>query len=154
MSKRRRTDLRRGVTLVEVLATMSMLLVIAIAAVGMLGRVTKIGLESKQADQVRANIARLAGQLREDVHVAEQVNLDGDGSSIELVTAKRTIRYRCDAPSLGIGRQAEEGKQTSREWFGLGDHLQPRFDVDNDQVRLELSPAGSRHRWIIEATRP
>ncbi len=79
-SDKRYQSRRIGFTLIEVMGTLSVLLAIALAGAGMLGRVTRIGLERKKADQARVDIARLAAEFRADVHATDEIDL-GDRAS-------------------------------------------------------------------------
>ena len=145
---------RDGFTLIEVLGTLSVLLAIALAGTSMLATVTKIGLANKQANQARADIARLAAMFRTDVHAAEMAETSADGQALDLSVDGEMIRYQIDEPSRRIVRKRiEANKQGPLEWFRISDHCQPAFAVGDRQITLRLTTQDARHPWIIQGVR-
>ncbi len=146
---------RQAITLIEVLGTMSVLLVIAVAGVSMLGSVTKIGLENKHANQVRVDIARLAAKFRNDVDAADMANVNQSGQLLELLIGDDTVRYRIDLESRRIERMTiDSGQQGAPDWFRITANCRPEFSVDDGIATLRLTAKDARHPWIIEVVSP
>jgi prepilin-type N-terminal cleavage/methylation domain-containing protein len=144
-----------GVTLIELMCTLTVLLSIALAGTSMLGKVTGIGLECKKADQARTDIARLSAKLRVDVHQSEQAVLGDAGRSIELTVADQITRYQFHPDTRTIIRRtSKSGESKSIESYSLTPRCRPQFDVQDRQVVLRLTAPEDRTPWIIEAVRP
>ena len=145
---------RLGFTLIEVIGTLSVLLAIALAGVGMLGSVTRIGLERKQADQARVDMARLATKFRADVHEADEIGLDDRGQWIDLTIGDQVVRYQFHSDSqVIVRRRTDLNERSPIDSFGMTERCRPGFDVQDRQVILRLTAEDARNPWIIEAVR-
>jgi prepilin-type N-terminal cleavage/methylation domain-containing protein len=145
---------RGGYTLIEVLATLSILLLIAITAVSMLNTVTALGLSGKQNAQQRVDVGRLAARFRADIYRSDDINLDNENHTIDLSTAGGLVRYRCQFNPTAVTRERVEptgGKSFER--FPLTTRCEPTFSTAGNLVVLRLTPADARIPWVIEATR-
>jgi hypothetical protein len=150
----RRKVNRRATTLVEILGTLSVLLVLGVAAAGMLGAITEIGVRANTAKQSRGSARRLADVIRRDVHDAGRVNAS-NAWPLDLITGNVTIRYEWNAPTHCIRRTAKEGQtQQAVDRFQLPDHCDPRVSTSDERVTVVLWDGGQTQRpWIIEAGR-
>ncbi|MEM1070977.1 MAG: prepilin-type N-terminal cleavage/methylation domain-containing protein, partial [Planctomycetota bacterium] len=93
---------RRAVTLIETMATLALLLVIALAAVEMLGSVTEIGVRNNEAQQSNRSALRFADRLRGDVKETKQLSELEDGRGIEILRDGEMVRYTWDSDALAI----------------------------------------------------
>ncbi len=147
-----RRSKRQGFTLIEVIGTLSLLLAIALAGTSMLATVTKIGLANKQANQARADIARLAIQFRADVRNAQLDQLHEDSQAIDLSIGDQVIRYQFDPRTQVIVRKrVDSGQEPPLDFFTLTEHCFPAFAVQDRQVNLRLTEPDARNPWIIQA---
>jgi YD repeat-containing protein len=145
---------RAAITLFEVIATLSVLLVLGVSAANLLGAITDIGARTAQRQQGRASIERLAASFRRDVHNAGEVTLRDSHWPIELKTAAATIRYEWDDQASLIERRASAGEtRLAVEQFRLPDRCNARISLSQEIVTLVLSDDEQTQPWIIEASR-
>lgn len=144
---------RRATTLIEVLATLSVLLVIGVAAAGILGSITEIGAGVSRTVEGRAAVQRLANVIRRDVHRAQQLKTT-DAWPLEMTTGQTTVQYQWNGQTRCIQRSARRGDDRQAvDRFRLPDHCDPRVSANDEMVTVVLSePGKSRGRWIIEAS--
>lgn len=147
---------RRGaMTLLEVMASISVLLIIGISAASILGKVTEVGARSSSSQQWRQSAQRLSGVLRRDVRAAEEVQLDSDEALIELVSDAQAIRYLWSSESGDLIRQVQrDDLPTEFDRFKLPPDCRPTVRTSGDVVALDLKQPRQQHPWIIEAKRP
>jgi len=146
---------RRAMTLLEVMASISVLLIIGVSAASILGKVTDIGAQNSQSQQSRQSVRRLSGVLRRDVRLAQEVNLAGDNSLIELLSDGQVIRYTWSRESGDLMRQSEQdGVPMQFDRFRLPPNCRPTARATGAIVALEVKQEGQPHPWIIEALRP
>jgi type II secretory pathway component PulJ len=147
---------RRGaMTLLELMASISVLLIIGISAASILGKVTDIGARSSSSQQYRQSVQRLSGVLRRDVRGATEVNLASDEALIELVADARVIRYLWNSESGDLIRQSKrDDLPTEFDRFKLPPDCRPTVRASGDVVALDLKQQRQQHPWIIEAKRP
>ena len=155
MNNYRTSRRRTGFSIVELLATLSLLLLIAITGVSMLSTVTEIGLKNRNRTQIRLDVARLASRFRADVHTAQKVALGKQTKSIELTLNDRVVRYRFDGRIPAMIRQCQMPSQPNQfDQFGLTRQCDPEFSTKGRLVTLRLTAGDSRNPWIIQAVRP
>jgi YD repeat-containing protein len=143
---------RAATTLVEMLGTLSVLLVLGVSSARLLGAVTEVGAYSAHRKQVRASVLRLAEKFRMDVRNARHVTLSDQRWPIEMTPAGATIRYDWDRQSHAIERSANDGKKRfGVERFQLSDHCQPRASLTAKWVTLVLNEGEQSKPWVIEA---
>lgn len=154
-SRRRPTSKRRAaITLVEVLGTLSLLLILGVSAAKLLDGVTEIGARAAHRKQMRASVLRLAETFRLDVQSARNLKFNDDHWPIEMTTAGATIRYDWDRQAHAIQRSADNGqKRVGVEQFRLSDQCEPSVAVSGELVTLVLTEGERKHPWIIEAFR-
>ena len=147
---------RGGYTLVELLASLTVLLVMGMSAAKLLTTVTQIGLGANDRKASIAMIEKLSSDFRTDVGQAEAITIGQDADTIELVMDQSTIRYKFDEATRSINRSQEESQQGTKrnESYKLTDRCQPQFVSDDDLVTLRLTPEGVSNPWAIEAPRP
>jgi hypothetical protein len=140
--------------LVEVLGTLSVLLVLGVSAAGILGAITEVGVRAGSANQGRASVRRLADALRRDTHRATRVEAS-DAWPLDLITGSVTVRYQWNAPTRCIRRTVTEGQtQRAVDRFRLPDHCDPQVSTSDERVTVVLCRGGQTQRpWIIEAGR-
>jgi hypothetical protein len=147
---------RNATTLVEVVGTLSVLLVLGVSAASILGSITQVGVRSNRAMQSRASVERLAKVFRRDIHQASEINASETPLTLDLLTDSVTVRYRWHQKLGSMRRTASEGEtQLSIDTFALPDNFQPVISVTDDLVILHLNDedsAGEKgQRWVIEA---
>ncbi len=149
---------RNASTLVEVLGTLSVLLVLGVSAASILGSITQVGVRSNRATQSRASVERLARVFRQDIHRAREINASDTPLRLDLSNDSMTVRYQWHEKLSSIRRTASQGEtQLSIDTFDLPDDFQPVISVLDDLVVLRLndgdSVAEQGRRWVIEARR-
>ncbi|TWT83709.1 hypothetical protein CA13_51760 [Planctomycetes bacterium CA13] len=146
---------RRGITLIEIMATMSVLLTFGVTAAGILRSVTEIGRQGNQANQARRSAERLADRLRADVSLADEIDVESDGFPLELQSDQMRIRYEVDATHSMLRRSVFTGgdSPSSVDAFLLPKSDARVVEVDSDRVSVRLTDAGVIPAWVIEAAR-
>lgn len=150
----RRPWCRRGTTLVEVLGTLSVLLVLGVSAAGILAAITEIGVRTGAAKQGRASVQRLAEVIRRDVHDAASVE-DTDAWPLDLIDGDVSVRYQWDAQTHCIRRTVTDGQtQKGIDRFVLPQPCDPQVSTNDQMVTVMLRQGGQTQiPWIIEASR-
>lgn len=145
---------RCGTTLLEMLATLSVLLVLGVASANLLRAVTEVGSYNAHRKQVRSSVLRLAESLRLDVQNARSLAPGDESWPLVMTTAGATVKYDWDANSHAIERSRGDGdSRIGVERFQLSDHCQAKLSLTPDLVKLELNEGDQNHPWIIEAHR-
>ena len=150
---------RRGTTLIEIMATLSVLLVLGIATAKLLTSVTRIGFHANERKTSIAMIERLANDFRRDVALSQSISIDQQAESIDLVAGSMAIQYAFDAQTRTIQRTenfaaklAADKKRLER--YRLTARCQPKFVADDTLVTLQLVPKGQPNPWTIQAAKP
>lgn len=147
---------RQATTLVEVLGTLSVLLVLGVSAASILGAITQVGVQSNLATNRRASVERLAKHFRNDVHHAQELSVVEAPLTLDISIGSQTVHYEWRESSGSIWRRVSEGEtQVSIESFELSGGFQPGVSLTDDVVTLRLGDFG-RHgekQWLIEAKR-
>ncbi len=149
---------RNGTTLVEVLGTLSVLLVLGVSAASILGSITQIGVRSNRAMLSRASVERLAKVFRDDIHQAGEISVSDAPVAFALSSGPLTVRYQWNEKRFWFRRSVSEGeKQLSIETFDFSDDVRPGISVTDDLVTLRLNDEDldrkMGRRWVIEARR-
>lgn len=132
------------------MATLALLLVIALAAVEMLGSVTEIGVRNNEAQQSNRSALRFADRLRGDVKETKQLSELEDGRGIEILRDGEMVRYTWDSDALAILRVVLENESiVERDRFSFGSKLDPQFSVNEGRAVVVLKPG--EQRWVVEA---
>ncbi|MGI9474887.1 MAG: type II secretion system protein [Rubripirellula sp.] len=145
---------RRAITLIEVLTTVALLLILAVASAGILSAVTEIGQRHGKARQARTSVDRLAKIFRSDVREAEDVVIPEAEWPLELRSPRAVVRYEWDAVRQTFRRSresnADERNQVDR--FTLPEDCEPTVTASGGRVRLDLRSPQLHADWAIEAT--
>lgn len=153
---------RSGTTLLEMIATLSLLLVLATTAVRMLREVTEIGTRTSETHHARVAIERLADQVRQDARDAQDITAGASGNnsssdtSWPLVIRKHEaeIRYDFAAADHQIRRSIHEDSQTvAIDRFTLPAMCEPELKIEEDLVSISLLRSDAVS-WTIEAMKP
>lgn len=149
---------RTATTLVEVLGTLSVLLVLGVSAASILGSITQVGVTSHKAMQGRASVERLAKVFRRDVQQSSEITAATEPLTIDLTVESMTVRYRWHEDSRSITREVSEGEQQlSTDRFTFPQELRPDVSISESLAVLRLSegPVAKQtgRRWVIEASR-
>ena len=142
----------------EVLGTLSVLLVLGVSAASILGSITQIGVRSNRAMLSRASAERLAKVFRDDIHQASEISVSDAPLGFDLSTGPLTVRYRWNEKQFWLRRSVSEGeKQLSIESFDFSDDVRPGISVTDELVTLRLNDEDiaekTGRRWVIEARR-
>jgi type II secretory pathway pseudopilin PulG len=141
-------------TLIEVLGTLSVLLVVATAAAGILGTITEVGVRSSDAREARASVVRLAKLFRDDVIAASNVTQQEKGWPLELVRGDDTVKYDWEPNESSIARSVYRNEQRAViDHFRGSSRFQPRVDVSEDRVALILREGQTFLPWGVEVAR-
>jgi len=142
---------RRGYTLVEVLVTMSVLVVILSAGATTIGLLLRSEGRGAESLAVSNTLARLSDHFRRDVHAAVRAELCGTRRPEEAVRLEGPdgilVEYR--ASSDGILRQEsrspERLRKNTKAITSKEASRRSRFVLPRSQVRFHLSEDG---RWV------
>ena len=146
---------RRGMTLIEILAVISVLMAIGISAAGILGQLTDTAVDAKTAQQFRDSIRRLSVTLREDVRQAESVDIADEGRSIDLNSRSVSVTYRWDEGAAELRRQSSAASAVTRfERYPWPPGRAPLFEQQDRLVSLKLHRGPASLAWLIEAKLP
>jgi type II secretory pathway pseudopilin PulG len=155
-----RAGSRTGFTLLEMIAVMSTLLLLGIAATTMLTSVTDIGLQHRRAMEERSAVLRFAEILREDVDGSIDVIRQNEAWPLRVIRADEVVEYGWNASSRELTRVArlksDQGKTemiSSTDLFPLTGHSDPRVEIEEVRVRVVLREPGRNGAWIVEANR-
>ena len=143
---------RSAYSLIECMATLSVLMVVGMASARMFQSIAKIGLDTNENKMTRASIDRLSQVLRSDVKAAETLEVNSNGKVlIAQGQDGQTVDFKIVDETHEIQRQltASDGS-TSVDTFRLNTYCEPTFTRENDLVRLRLTPDDRRNPWIIE----
>lgn len=164
-----RKSRRSGTTLVELIALMGFLVVIATASYRSLNHLTAITYETKQANYIRGEVRRFNARLRADAELATGV--DGSDDSLTLACDRQTagvesIKYKFDKDELFVSRiTMVGGEQKSIDQFELPPKSNLSVSVQESSFRIEIDLASEKNlkadselenqglpqaNWIIE----
>ena len=155
---RHRASTRRGFTLVEMIAVLSTLLLLGIAATTMLANVADIGLQHRRAMEERSAVLRFAETFRDDVGGSIDVVLLDDAWLLRVVQPNEVVEYGWNRSSRELTRVArlrndrgEAETISSTDRFPLNDRTDPRVEIEDSRVRVVLREPGRYGDWIVEA---
>lgn len=114
---------RRGVSLVEMMATMTILTVVLGLTVALLEMLLKLNSSGRDHMAVETSIARLAHAFRRDVRDADDV------SRCEKGGTSRSLDLQIDDRSSVVEYQAFKTEIRRVEWSGLDIVKQDRFEI-------------------------
>ena len=147
-------------SLLEVVATLSVLLVVAVGATTMLGSITDIGLRYRHASEENAAVRRFADAFRGDVSDSVDVVAEDSRLRLLLVCREHVVEYRWDPSSkqlLRLVRSDSNGdvpdKLLGMDVYALTDRCQPRLVVAEDRLSVILRETENSPVWIVEALR-
>lgn len=148
---------RRGVSIIELVGTMGLLLVIGATTHRLLGNVTRASQESRMSRAGRLELERLAASVRQDGRSATSVKLGNE--MILLRSSNQQVRYQWKQGQPIILRQVlVDDKPAAVDRFKLrvGTTINASvFQKDSDQVRLSVQLSGGESanrlsRFLIE----
>lgn len=154
-------SVRYGLTLIEVLGTLAVLLVLAVSAVHILGYVTQIGVQNNDSWQDRNTVQRLAGIFRSDVRSAADVNNSDDGTwPLNLMFDEQSdqsdqeVLYDWDEKTLSLNRLVKQNNERlAFERFQFSNRFTPRLEVTDQMVTLIVKESTDTAPWRIEVSR-
>jgi len=155
----------QGFTLIEVIATLSLLLVVAVAAAGMLGSISEIGLRYRHSQEEQMAVRRLATQFRKDFMPSTKVVSDPGDWPLRLALPSKMIEYHWDASANRVvrlvrtresndapGQLTEQETLTGTEMFQLSNRCEPRLLFEKDRLLMILRESDATN-WLVEAWR-
>lgn len=153
---RKRCFQRSGFTLIEVIATVALLLILAVSTAGILSAVTDIGKRNGRAHLTRTSIDRLSHLFREDVREADDLVIPESQWPMELRSTKSIVQYDWDPKKQTFRRsrrmaENDDAKTAQVDRFLLPDDCQPRVTHEGRRVTLELQCPQLQTPWTIEA---
>lgn len=153
MMIRKRFGRNAGYTLIEMVAAFSVLLVLAVASAQMLTAVTEIGISTTDRRQVRADVERLADQIRSDRRDADSVFVtDADDSDwkLTITTDGNAVDYQFDPVAATIRRSVSISEQNvATDRFVLTKKMLPTLVETDDTVQLWLRKS-KMVTWMVE----
>ncbi|TWU47245.1 hypothetical protein Poly51_50440 [Rubripirellula tenax] len=138
-----------GITLVEMVATLSLLLTLSIVAVRMLSSVTEIGRQTAENQRGRASILRLADAMHEDRQSA--TSMDATDWPLSLETERGEVTYDMDFELQEIRRTLRDSSRAKIvvDRFPLPRRCEPALESDAGQAQIVLM-RGKDVSWTIE----
>ncbi|MGB7346231.1 MAG: prepilin-type N-terminal cleavage/methylation domain-containing protein [Pirellulaceae bacterium] len=153
--KQRRHASRCGFSLVECMATLSILMVLGLSAATLLAKVTQIGVQTNQDKMSRQMVVRLSRQLRRDIAESSSVDLSDDGSKLQVKLSDQTVTYETRRKPAAVDRSVSTDENvTAVEQFGLPVRCEPLFSQTDQTVDLRLTASEQLSPWIIQAVKP
>ena len=143
-------NVRRGFSLIEVVAAMSVVTAILSATVVLMHFVLQMGSEARQQTHAVATVGRLAGQFRRDAHQARgQPVVAANHRAAEFhLPGGRVVAWRVDQPG-GVTRTEQAAAAPSREdSFALPKGTVAEFELQSQRaarivsLRIDSSAAG------------
>jgi type II secretory pathway component PulJ len=115
------TELRRGLSLIELVAAVSACSVILTTCAVLLHRVMRADSDSRSFGDIERTAARLSNQFRDDVHQASAASLDHSKTDNEVVLKLKlpkdqSLEYSCAAGRV-LRMLTQNGKAGAREEF-------------------------------------
>ena len=145
-------NLHRGVTLIEVIGTLSILLAIGVSTATIMSAVTKVGRRGNASVQQRDAIKRFATQLRTDVHQANEFESSAEGWPLQLRGSDFEVRYELHTEQGSLRRTRLESDQvTSVESFEFGKERQITLQTSENQVTVVIDTESAAYPFIVEA---
>jgi len=163
---RHRFTHRRGISLVEIMATMTILTVVLGLTVALLEMLLKLNASGREHAALEASIARLGRAFRHDVRDSDVVSRCDDGGSslaLALRTSGREPVVEYHVRKSGVLRVEWNGSEiVKQETYPLPSRSSPRFarrSATGRQLvglvldrRARKADAGAVHAMSIEAT--
>lgn len=145
-------DNRAGMTLLEMIATLSLLLVLAVTAVRMLRDVSAIGEKTTLDGRGRVAVERLADRVRTDAAACDSIS--GDQWPLKMSSGNSEIRYEFLADLNQIQRRVfTDDKPVAVDRFVLPEACDPKIDSDSERVKIALLQRADIS-WTIEVNKP
>ena len=148
---------RNGFSLVECLATLSVLLVLGMASASLLSSVTEIGLQANHNKMARSMIERLALAIRFDVSIADSIEVTNEGKRLKIMQNDMIVEFVVIDEPISIRRESANTKDkkasVTNEQFVLTNRCVPVFSESDTFVQLRLTHDGQPNPWIIEAAK-
>ncbi|NQT11818.1 MAG: prepilin-type N-terminal cleavage/methylation domain-containing protein [Planctomycetes bacterium] len=145
---------RRGYTLIEMVAVLSVGTVVMGVAVGLMLMLLRVERDSRMEVAERGAVNRLADQFRRDVRAADRLtpteSPEGEDAPFAWqlsVEAGRVVEYRAEPGALVRAERADE-KVLGRESYRLPALATVSIDLVGEKapgiVRLRITPGGDR----------
>lgn len=141
---------RRGYTLIEMVAVLSVGTVVMGVAVGLMLMLLRVERDSRMEVAERAAVNRLADQFRRDVRAADGLTPEGEDASLAWqlsLEAGRVVEYRSEPGALLRAERADE-KVLGRESYRLPALATVSINLVGEEapgiVRLRITPGGDR----------
>ena len=147
---------RSGFTLIEVIASVALLLILAVSTAGILSAITDIGKQNGRSHLARTSIDRLSQLFREDVRGANDLVIPESRWPIELRSTTSIVQYDWDSKKKTFRRsrrrvESDDANATQVDRFLLPEDCQPRVMNEGRRVTLELQSPQLQSPWAIEA---
>ncbi|TWU37564.1 hypothetical protein Q31b_43520 [Novipirellula aureliae] len=147
---------RSGMTILETMAVMSMFLMFAMMATGILRAVTQLGTRTGEASQVRRNVVRLADRIRADARIADKIVAEAGTFPMQIHSGDDRMDYEWDPLATALRRSKfRSGKRIEVDSYSLppkessGQSYEIKID---DQILSIGFPSEERTaRWVIES---
>ncbi|MGI9468584.1 MAG: prepilin-type N-terminal cleavage/methylation domain-containing protein [Rubripirellula sp.] len=140
-----------GYTLIEILATLSLLSTLAIASVTIINTLTKDGIESAHGRQSRRDVHRLASSLREDSTRTASLSPGNLNWPVKLTHESSQTVYDWNQSENSLTRTEIAGQSpVLSERFLLPKGSKPEMAAGAARLTLRISLPGENHSWIIE----
>lgn len=135
---------RRGASLVELLAAMSGISLAIMTAALLIHGVLRDASEGRRFLEEERGSARLARRLRDDVHAAAAVAPPADGAIVSLTLPDGgTIAYRLAPDGRGVERTARPAAgAASREDYRFSGACEAEATLEGGTLRFRLGAAG------------
>ena len=151
--RRDRSIERRATTLIEVIGTMSVLLIFGVSAASILGAVTDLGHRTSRAQQTRQSIQRFAQVLRNDVRESTEVRSEQEDWPLVLMSGNTIVEYQWHQSRNELGRVVRKDEtRLESDRFALTEKCRPELAMTERFVRVVLYQG--RESWIVEARKP
>jgi prepilin-type N-terminal cleavage/methylation domain-containing protein len=146
------TSHRRGYTLIETLAALSLLSLLATSSVGILAAATNMSTRQAHARQSRRDVQRLAETFRKDASNTLQTVVPESDWPVTLKQNDSSVVYNWDEHKLSLTREVKGKESGVRfERYLMPQQSTPRVFVRDRRLALEIALQGNQTPWVVEA---
>ena len=142
---------QRGYSLIETLATFSLMSLLAVASVGILNSITENGIDLAHARQSRRDAQRMADTLRDDASRTITASIPAQQWPVTLEHDNSTTVYDWNPADNILTRTETAGQNKIRkERFLLPEDSEPRMTLANSRITLLIALSDKHSPWVIE----
>lgn len=142
-----------GYTLIEVIAALTLLSLLATSSVTILAAATDASTQQVQSRQNRRDVQRLAESFRTDVSRAVELERGPTPWPITLEQEAGRVVYNWDKPNHTLTRELKKGStRVQLDRYLIPETSNPHLLVSDKRVTLRIDLLGNRPAWFIQSS--